>query len=62
LAGSAARERPGQPDELRDFADFFFKRFAGEFLAHFGLHKTGNFNLCLLSTFVEAGPQITSAP
>jgi hypothetical protein len=38
LAGRTARKRFGQSDELRDFADFFRKGLASEFLAHFRFH------------------------
>ena len=31
---------------MRDFADLFQKRFAGQFLSHFGLHGFSSLNLC----------------
>ncbi len=47
----AAGEGFRQPDELRHFADFFRKRFAGQFLSHLGFHGFGSFSLCRCRMF-----------
>ncbi len=41
-----ARKSLSEPDQLRHLADFFRKRFAGEFSAHLRFHNVGSFNLC----------------
>jgi hypothetical protein len=38
LAARTARKGFGQSDKVRDFADFFRKGLASEFLAHFRFH------------------------